>query len=100
MRKYPTFEEQQKILLEPEITEFQQQMQALEKPIIEKMMKKFRDSDGFDHNCVRCDEMADIDCDTKYPGEKGTCCVCAEHNCQEAIQERMIHPQTLAQGSL
>ena len=40
MRKYPTFEEQQKIPLDPEIVEFQQKMKELEKPIIEAMVKK------------------------------------------------------------
>jgi hypothetical protein len=52
----------------------------------------YRDSDGYDHDCIRCDEMADIDCDTKYPGERGTCCVCAGHDCEEARAERAKHP--------
>jgi hypothetical protein len=25
----------------------------------------YRDADGYDHDCVRCELMADIDCDTK-----------------------------------
>jgi hypothetical protein len=36
--------------------------------------------------------MADIDCDTKYPGERGTCCVCVEHDCEAASLERAKHP--------
>jgi hypothetical protein len=52
----------------------------------------YRDCDGFDHDCVRCDLMADIDCDTKYPGERGTCCVCVGHDCEEARVERAKHP--------
>jgi hypothetical protein len=52
----------------------------------------YLDSDGHDHDCVRCDLMADIDCDTKYPGERGTCCVCVDHGCEEARAERAKHP--------
>ena len=55
----------------------------------------FRDCDGYDHNCVTCDLMADIDMDTKYIGEKGTCCVCVEHGCEEARREREIHPKNI-----
>jgi hypothetical protein len=54
----------------------------------------YKDSDGFDHNCIRCDEMADHDCTYKCVGETGTCCVCAEHGCVEAKAERMVHPAT------
>jgi len=51
----------------------------------------YLDSDGHDHDCVRCDLMAEIDCDTKYPGERGTCCVCVEHGCEDARAERAKH---------
>lgn len=57
-------------------------------------LAQFRDCDGFDHNCVRCDEMADHDMDTKYIGEMGTCCVCAYHDCEDARSEREIHPKS------
>ena len=46
----------------------------------------------YDHDCVRCDLMADIDCTTKYPGEFGTCCVCVGHDCETALAEREKHP--------
>ena len=53
----------------------------------------FRDCHGYDHHCVRCDLMADIDCDTKGIGEPGTCCVCEDHGCEEAKTERLKHPK-------
>lgn len=40
--------------------------------------------------------MADIDCDTKYVGERGTCCVCDGHDCEEAKREREKHPTSEA----
>jgi hypothetical protein len=43
----------------------------------------------FDHDEVRCAQMADVDCDTKAVGEPRTCCVCIGHDCQEARDEMM-----------
>ena len=42
----------------------------------------------YDHEEVRCEAMADADCDTKLVGEKATCCVCIGHDCKEAQDER------------
>lgn len=58
----------------------------------------FRDCHGFDHNCVRCDDMAESDMETKYIGEKGTCCVCVGHGCEDALREREIHPRQNARA--
>jgi hypothetical protein len=46
---------------------------------------------AYDHDEVRCAEMADIDVDTKLVGEKRTCCVCDGHDCAEARAERAKH---------
>jgi hypothetical protein len=59
---------------------------------MESSQSPFRDCHGYDHNCVRCDDMADSDMETKYIGEKGTCCVCVDHDCEAARREREIHP--------
>jgi hypothetical protein len=67
-------------------------MDTLERAESEESLP-YRDSDGFDHDCVRCEVMADIDWDQKYPGERGTCCVCHGHECDEAIAERAKHPK-------
>ncbi len=54
----------------------------------------YKDSDGYDHDCVRCDDMVDADCDTRRVGEPGTCCVCIDHGCEEATKERLKHPKS------
>jgi hypothetical protein len=46
-------------------------------------------SASYDHDEVRCELMADVDCDTKVVGEPRTCCVCVGHDCQEARDEMM-----------
>ena len=56
-------------------------------------MSEYRDSDGYDHDCVRCDEMVDIDCDIRIAGERGSCCVCMDHGCRDALDERAKHPE-------
>lgn len=61
-------------------------------PALDPIPEPYKDSDGYDHDCVRCDAMADHDCDTKAIGERGTCCVCADHGCQRALDERAKHP--------
>jgi hypothetical protein len=63
-------------------------------PVMEEA-KPYRDSDGKDHDAVRCDAMIDADCDNKLPGEKATCCVCIGHDCAEARAERAKHPALL-----
>ena len=52
----------------------------------------------YDHEEVRCDIMAEVDCDTKLVGEAATCCICAGHNCREAQLERkkgMVAPDNI-----
>lgn len=39
-------------------------------------------TDVYDHRADRCEAMSDVDCDTKYPGEPATCCICIEHDCE------------------
>ena len=56
------------------------------------MSATYSDSDGFDHDSVRCDLMADVDCSVLLAGERGTCCVCVNHDCDEANREREKHP--------
>jgi hypothetical protein len=53
----------------------------------------------YDHDEVRCELMADVDCDTKVVGEPRTCCVCVGHDCQEARDEREKHPAQDAKRS-
>ena len=53
----------------------------------------------YDHDEVRCEQMADADVDYKRPGEPRTCCVCAGHDCAEARAERAKHqPQAVPQS--
>ena len=53
-------------------------------------------SETYDHDEVRCDEMADWDCENKLPGVPRTCCVCAGHDCAEARAERAKHPKRIS----
>jgi len=46
----------------------------------------------YDHDEVRCEAMADHDCDCLLVGESRTCCVCVNHGCAEALAEREKHP--------
>jgi hypothetical protein len=41
----------------------------------------------YDHDEVRCDAMADADCDILSFGSRRTCCVCVGHDCAEARAE-------------
>lgn len=41
----------------------------------------------YDHDEVRCEAMADLDCEIKLVGEPRTCCVCCGHGCAEALAE-------------
>ena len=52
----------------------------------------------YDHDEVRCDVMADWDCDNLMPGTPRTCCVCAGHDCEEARAERLKHPARNSKG--
>ena len=54
----------------------------------------------YDHDEVRCDEMADSDCDNKMVGEPRTCCVCAGHDCEVARTERLKHPVRISSNSV
>lgn len=47
---------------------------------------------GYDHEEVRCEAMADWDCENLLVGEPRTCCVCIGHDCEEAREERKKHP--------
>lgn len=49
-------------------------------------------ADEYDHDEVRCEAMADWDCHNLKVGEPRTCCVCIEHDCEEARAERLKHP--------
>jgi hypothetical protein len=41
---------------------------------------------SYDHKATRCEEMVDVDCDTKLPGELATCCVCIRHDCHVYVE--------------
>lgn len=47
----------------------------------------------YDHDEVRCEVMADADSYDLLPGSARTCCVCIEHDCEEAKAERLKHPK-------
>ena len=49
----------------------------------------------YDHDEVRCEFMTDSDCENLMPGTPRTCCVCAEHDCEEARTERAKHPKVI-----
>lgn len=77
-----------------------------ELPKVEAYLKRLRvldepycDCDGYDHDCVRCELMMDIDCDTKAVGETGSCCACLEHDCEVARAEREKHPARTPDGA-
>jgi len=53
-------------------------------------------SEKYDHDEVRCDEMADSDCENKSVGDPRTCCVCAGHDCALARAERLKHPARIS----
>lgn len=50
----------------------------------------------YDHYEVRCESMADWDCENLCSGTPRTCCVCAEHDCEEARAERAKHPKRIS----
>jgi len=48
----------------------------------------------YDHKADRCEAMSDVDCDTKFPGELATCCICIEHDCEvyrKYLDERKLN---------
>ena len=57
------------------------------------MTEPYKDRGGFDHNEVRCEEMADCDSEFLLVGSPRTCCVCIEHGCAEHLAERGKHPE-------
>ncbi len=42
----------------------------------------------YNHREVRCDIAAQVDVMTKLPGERKSCCVCGNHKCRPAEDER------------